>query len=113
MERCISRTETLSSRLRREDLAIRTVSASLRSALREIRSTEPIEQRERLAGVLAWARDSIRSHEDAVARLRNSERPGAADGMPARLESSLDEIREFVTAAERALHGARGVATTN
>ena len=105
--------DSLTARVRREDLAIRTVAATLRSALREIRSPDAIEQRDRLAGMLAWARDSIRAHEDVVAKLRLRAGRSLADGGPAVLEADLAEIRDLVAAGERVLGASRLPASAN
>ena len=93
------------SRLRREDLAIRTVAVSLRSALREIRSAAPPEARAaRLAGLVSWGRDSIRLHERVVSRLKRAMREGRGDRLGARLDARLQDVRDALGAAERALH---------
>lgn len=107
---CADRTEQTSSLLRREDLAIRTVAASLRSALREIGRSAPSDAREeRVAAVVAWARDSVGVHEQAVARLKRSAVASRANGLASALEAGLEEVRGVIGAAERTLDG-RGAA---
>lgn len=97
------RAERTASRFRREDLAIRTVAVSLKSALREIRRTTAPEARvERIAAVIAWARESIRFHERAVSSLEGSA-TAADSGVGAALDSRLDDVREVLRTAERAL----------
>ena len=90
----------------REDLAIRTVTASLRSALREICAdrAERGEQRARVAGVLGWAYAALRAHEQAVARLQ-TDAPGEALGEQALgvLRADLDDARNTVAQLERSL----------
>ena len=101
---CAEGKERTSSLLRREDLAIRTVAASLRSALREIDRSAPSAAREqRVAAVVAWARDSVGVHEQAVARLKRSAVASRGNGLASALDAGLEEVRGVIGAAERTL----------
>ncbi len=103
---CSGRADRASSRVRREDLAIRTVAVSLRSALREIRRTaSPDARPERINAVIAWARESIHVHERAVSLLKRSSGASASSRDVATLDAHLDDVREVLGAAERALDG--------
>ena len=102
----VGRSDRAASGLAREDLAIRTVAVSLRSALSEIRrSASPDARLERIAAVIAWARDSIRVHERAVMSLQRAAGGAPGNGLAATLDARLDDVRGVLCAAERALDG--------
>ena len=104
----------ISAELRREELAIRTVTQTVRSALRALcDARRPArERRARAFGVIGWARDSIRAHEYAVATLMESAAEHAAgDTLYQRLEADLSEVRDLVSAAERSLDASPATVT--